>query len=88
MISIAKSFAPGKSRLQLDRELNDLFKRELCRLELENSSSTVWSQMFLNSRRRNAKVPNYIRYVQIQEELGSVQTVQIVASFSKNPKKC
>ena len=49
-ISIAESFAPRESRLQLDPETDDLFRKELCRLELENSSSTEWSQMFLHSR--------------------------------------
>jgi hypothetical protein len=34
----------------LDPELDDLFQQELSRIEQENSHSTEWSQMFLQSK--------------------------------------
>jgi hypothetical protein len=50
-ISIAETLIDREwSGLELDPEVDDLFKQELHRLELENSSSSNWSQMFLHSR--------------------------------------
>jgi hypothetical protein len=50
-ISIAESLDIRKSGLELDLEVDDLFKQELHRLELQNSSSATWSQMFTHSRK-------------------------------------
>jgi hypothetical protein len=52
-VSIAESFFPQGFEIlgcKLDGNLDDLFQRELRRIEQEKSSSTEWSQMFLHSR--------------------------------------
>jgi len=52
-VSIAESFFPqgfGLLGCKLDNNLDDLFQQELRRIELEKSSSTEWSQMFLHSK--------------------------------------
>ena len=52
-VSIAESFFPQGFEIlgcKLDSNLDDLFQRELRRIEQEKSSSTEWSQMFMHSR--------------------------------------
>lgn len=49
-ISIAESFIKPRSRFGLYSDVEELFLQELRRIELERSSSTEWSQMFLHSK--------------------------------------
>ena len=49
-ISIADSFIKPRSRFGLSSDVEGLFLQELRRIELERSSSTEWSQMFLHSK--------------------------------------
>ena len=49
-VSIADSFVRPRSRYGLYPEVDELFRQELSRIELERSSSTEWSHMFLHSK--------------------------------------